>query len=906
MNTKANLIIAKGKIITANTKYCKYNNSTHKYDITFSNNKTFTYNYLDVKWLTNPQILDPKDFKISFEGKELYNISEIYVFNEFWHIIFNNGYETDYLENELKITKSIICNKKVKDVLNYLFCCSGLSSIKSQNGENLLTKQYKTITYLSEDTALVAYLEPEKHDKLFLNNNITPIFPFGCNQSQIKAVKNALENKISIIEGPPGTGKTQTILNIIANLLLHNKTVQVVSNNNTAIKNILEKLEKYNLDFIVALLGNDNNKSEFIKSQNSLYPDFDSWTNDFYDKDIIWSDIQTKFQELNNIFSCQERIAIAKQELSKIKTEWHYFSEYLNEKEKSDIHLAIKIKSSAKIMQLWQETQFIAEKYNNFPFFFKLKCRFIYGIKDSSFYKKGISEIITILQTYFYKFKIEELTNEVADLEKNLENKNANLLLKSFTELSMKLLRNTVYQKYKNKTNRKIFNKDDLWKNYEEVQNEYPIILSTTFSSRCSLNKKANFDYVIMDEASQVDIATGALAISNVNNAVIVGDTKQLPNVMTESDVKKAELLFRKFEISPNYNIAHYSFLQSICNVIPTAPRTLLKEHYRCHPKIINFCNQKFYNNELIIMTKDNGEKDVLSVIKSVKGDHARGHYNQRQIDIINEEVLPELNYSSDEIGIIAPYNDQVNEISKQITDKEIVVATVHKFQGREKDAIILTTVDNEISDFVDDPYLLNVAISRAKNKLCLVTTGNKISKDSNICDLINYIEYQNFTVSNSKIYSVFDYLYSQYTTERLLYLKNHNKISEYDSENLMYSLIIDTIESMQKPEIGVICHQPLNMIIRDICLLNEKEYKYAMNRATHIDFLLYNRISQKIILAIEVDGYYYHKVGTEQFERDKLKNSILDKYNIPYIRFFTNGSREKDKLTAKLQELMK
>lgn len=42
-----------------------------------------------------------------------------------------------------------------------------------------------------------------------------------------------------------------------------------------------------------------------------------------------------------------------------------------------------------------------------------------------------------------------------------------------------------------------------------------------------------------MDESSQVDIATGALAISNANNAVIVGDTKQLPNVMTKSDIKK-------------------------------------------------------------------------------------------------------------------------------------------------------------------------------------------------------------------------------------------------------------------------------------------------------------------------------------------------------------------------------
>ena len=46
------------------------------------------------------------------------------------------------------------------------------------------------------------------------------------------AVEMAITNKISVIKGPPGTGKTQTILNIIATAIINNKTVAVVSNNN--------------------------------------------------------------------------------------------------------------------------------------------------------------------------------------------------------------------------------------------------------------------------------------------------------------------------------------------------------------------------------------------------------------------------------------------------------------------------------------------------------------------------------------------------------------------------------------------------------------------------------------------------------------------------------------------------
>lgn len=60
---------------------------------------------------------------------------------------------------------------------------------------------------------------------------------------------------------------------------------------------------------------------------------------------------------------------------------------------------------------------------------------------------------------------------------------------------------------------------------------------------------------------------------------------------------------------------------------------------------------------------------------------------------------------------------------------------------------IILSTVDNEISEFTDNPNRLNVAISRAINQLILVVNGNESEKDSNIADLIRYIDYNNFSV---------------------------------------------------------------------------------------------------------------------------------------------------------------
>ena len=151
------------------------------------------------------------------------------------------------------------------------------------------------------------------------------------------------------------------------------------------------------------------------------------------------------------------------------------------------------------------------------------------------------------------------------------------------------------------------------------------------------------YDYLIMDEASQVDIATGALALSCARNVVIVGDTKQLPNVVTENTRNKANFIFESYHLNEGYRFTK-SFLQSVLEVMPNVTQTLLREHYRCHPKIINFCNQKFYRGELIIMTEDKGEKDVLSVIKTVPGNHERNHYSQRQIDVIKDEIIPKFN----------------------------------------------------------------------------------------------------------------------------------------------------------------------------------------------------------------------------------------------------------------------
>ncbi len=877
--------------------------------------------------------IDPLSVRITNKyGKVLFNIKAIQVFKDkftcHYLIDYTNGESRRYEQNQLKFEFSCLGDEKSGNCFKYfkriaentkLYYDKKDKDNKDNNNQDednktnkerkaILAETYKKIEFVGEYSALALYFNPDKY-KPATYSKCNPIFPFGGNLSQFQAVRNALANQISVIQGPPGTGKTQTILNIISNLLIQGKNVQVVSNNNSAIDNVLQKMSssEYNLGFLVALLGKNSNKNAFIENQTAKYPDMSTWKLD--NKETIREKINENEMLLSDIFKKQQDIAKLKQELKDTKLELRYFDDYCNKtgntgyKENfKHFHHPI---SSERLMRLWQKLDDITQRGKRFSLFAKLQSIFIIGMENWKICNNDISKVIICLQKFFYQAKILELTNQISAIESKLKSVDSTVKIEELTELSLKYLHGSLFDKYGKSPIRRKFEINDLFSKYRDFIDEYPVILSTTFSSRNSLNKDMVYDYVIMDEASQADVVTGALALSNARNAVIVGDVKQLTNIVDDNMVEKANEIAESFNIDSAYSYTDNNFLESICKVLPTAPQTLLREHYRCHPKIIGFCNNKFYNNELIIMTQDKDEKDIMSVYETAQGKLADKNANDRQAEIISSEVLKKLSgYDAGSIGIIAPYNNQIKAIKDKVSPKykNIEVATVHKFQGREKDIIILSTVDDVVNDFSDGPELINVAVSRAKKRFVLIVSGNKQPAGSNVSDLIAYIKYNNMQIIYSKIYSVFDFLFTEYTLSRLAFLKKHKRVSEYDSENLMFGTITDVVSKHKNTIMNVFIHYPLYLLIRDTSFLSPEEFKYAMNPNTHLDFLISKKIGNAPILAIEVDGISYHKKDTVQYQRDKMKNHILETYGIPYLRFPTNGSMEKQKLEAALK----
>jgi len=900
---------ATNKIIVVNGKdktdsIVSYQFRGSKCDVIYnSSSRVYSYNSNNIRILSLKQIINPDDVIFKYKGKTITNIIKIHNFSEFYRIIRANKKDLSCKQTDVQISQNCLANAQCRELYQYFKDTAAAISLKTENGINILKRQYEKITTVEEEAVLSRYLNP--NIPIEQRTLTTPlIYPFGLNQSQKIAVENAFSSQISIIQGPPGTGKTQTILNVVANVVRNGKSVAVVSNNNSATLNVAEKLEKHGLSFLTAFLGSSKNKNEFLENQSGTYPNMLSWKLDREEKNRIDKNIKQLSEELNIMLNSKNRIAEIDQELVALKSEQFYFKDYYSNKRNNRINIKqLSNLTSSKLLSLWLEYECNSDK--KIGLFKKLFFCIIFNKAALTLFSHIPEDAIPFVQDLYYKNKTSELQEEKKNLKSKLNEYHFDDKMRELREKSMMLFKAELADRYQWQQARHFFEKRDFWEKSDEFNKEYPVILSTTYSIKGTLSTEHIYDYIIVDEASQVDLATGVLAFSCAKNIIIVGDQQQLPNVLTAADIQTADAIWNRYNFDERYRFTTYSMLASATKIWSEAPSVLLREHYRCHPKIANFFNQKFYNGKLIIMTEDHNENDVLYMYRTVPGNHARGHMNQRQIDVIQHEILPILKGQGyQNIGIITPYRDQVAAIQRQLGN-DYEVATVHKFQGREKDAIVLASVDNVIGDFVDNPNLLNVAVSRAVKSLTVVISNSKENEKTNYGDLAKYIEYNNLKIVDSRIFSVFDLLYKGYYTQRKNYLKKHKRVSEYDSENIAYSVIEKILSLPEFSSIDCAMHASLATLIKDSSLMTEKEARYASNPLTHLDFLLFNKMNKRPVMAIEIDGVSYHTDGSIQAERDLMKNSILEKYALPLLRIRTNESDIENRITTSLREAL-
>lgn len=848
-------------------------------------------------------IIYDKPVSVDIAGKIVYcdkvpvkGVYQIIAFNEFAKLFFSSGNTKLVNRSDIKLVSDISQKSGIKNFIDYLKEIAVL--MPTEDGGNFLFNQLDKLSVL-EDCVLGKFLSGK-----LKKNNIEKeiIYPFDTNLSQRVAVKAALEEDLSIIQGPPGTGKTQTILNIVANYIAEGGSVAVVSGNNEATRNVKDKFEAAGFGYLNAFLGNAKNVETFFEGEHTAVK--------IDEKLVIGNSVRYLRQTSNGV----ETYLKLSLEIAKIA---QLIDEYEVEKEINDAEYQIKERivpktlknkkyTSAKLLELASVLETLPDDKVT-EFFNRVRILFRFGIIRLKSIAQNKEDAIDYLKNKYYDVKILELNQAKTEKQNYIDSNSIAELLNTQKELSYDIFRYALQERYKVLNDCNLTTRNYRLK-FEAFTKRYPVVYSTTHAIRSCSGENYLYDCVIIDESSQVDLISAAIAFSMAKKVVLVGDEKQLPHVVKSQLVAKLNNIFNKYKLSDYFDYAKNSILSCVIKKEKKVISTLLNEHYRCDPQIIGFCNKRFYNGELVVRSTHNDGNGVTLISH---GSHfERERENEREVDIIEKEIIDEL--PANQTGIIAPYNNQIALLNSRFENRGCVIDTIHKFQGKEKDYIILSTVANKIKfyddeekiDFLNNPNLINVAISRAKKRLYILASEEVLNQEGSILrDLAKYYEYYCSETKKvkTKVYSVFDLMYEDYAPILEKTKKELLNISQYPSENIIATVINGICKSGECGALAFKFNYPLKYVLKLNTLTDPQDIKFVSNINTHCDFLIYNKLNKEIALVVEVDGSQ-HKEEI-QAARDRRKDRLLTDAGVKILRLTTTSIECKEKIVKMLSQ---
>lgn len=537
------------------------------------------------------------------------------------------------------------------------------------------------------------------------------IYDKKININQMRVLYNALKYPVTYVQGPPGTGKTQTIINVTLSAFYNDKTMLICSSNNKPVDGIVEKLQfKYRdeiVNFPYLRLGNFDDVKKATLRIKELY----NYSTNKTPKEELLNKIKVSTNEQNSklieLLNIQEKRVDIENCLESSKKLIKSFNSNSSKvidivKEKVE-QLKNDLKELPEITNEEITSLFIPlnENYHLSQFLFFKSLQYISKLK-----KPRYSELIGICN-------IEDDDTRATEFNKWTQN-------------------------------------DSNMKKLSEI---FPVIFSTNISSRRLGTPNYMFDLVVMDEAGQCNVATALLPIAKANSVLLVGDPNQLrPVIILEDQINKE--LMDKYNVPEKYDYKINSILDVMIENDNISKYILLKYHYRCGKKIIGFSNQRYYNNSLDISYVDaEGDLQVLNV----------KNQNVKQKNEAIDEANAIANYiernNIHDAYIITPFVNQKELLQTILKTKginDINCGTIHSIQGAEKNTIIFSTAlstktSKKTFEWIKDNYeLINVAITRAKNKLIIAADTEVIDKLSDKKDdLYNLIQYAK---SNGKL----------------------------------------------------------------------------------------------------------------------------------------------------------
>jgi ATP-dependent RNA/DNA helicase IGHMBP2 len=282
------------------------------------------------------------------------------------------------------------------------------------------------------------------------------------------------------------------------------------------------------------------------------------------------------------------------------------------------------------------------------------------------------------------------------------------------------------------------------------------VVLSTLTGASSKKLDGITFDLVIIDEAAQALEMACWIALLKGPRCVLAGDHLQLPPTIQSAEAEKKGMGKTLFE--------------RLTEAYGDQITSMLTIQYRMHELIMNWSSKELYNNKIkahssvadhmlydIEEVKRSSSTEPTIILIDTTGcdmeevkDEEESTMNEGEaaVSIAHAKLLVESGVRASDIGIITPYAAQVTCLkmmrNKDTKLKDLEISTVDGFQGREKEAIIISMVRSNSKKevgFLSDHRRMNVAVTRARRQCCLVCDVETVSNDKFLKRLVEYFE---------------------------------------------------------------------------------------------------------------------------------------------------------------------
>ena len=748
--------------------------------------------------------------------------------------------EMEYLENidqipefvKDLITENIHGNKNYSvDDCPYFICLQRNTNIN-------LEKEYEAIIdmYANDNVTIPIQAFFGELHSVKANSETLPIalIDRNVNLDQLLAIHNAINYPVAYIQGPPGTGKTTTIINTIITAFFNNKTVLFSSYNNHPIDGVIEKLTNlkyrgYTIPFPILRIASNDKIPETIKYIKNLL--------------ITTQNLSVFTDALNQ--NKQSQIERTRQLTELLQKH----EEQLDLKERRDLIEAMLSKNENMNLRLNLEGQ--------------QKNAITKRLKEIG----NITDEEALALLYFDHDKLMQFINftSVKYLKQLYEPE-----YKDFIEI-LKL------QDEKEQITR--FNKYvSVSENIIKLQKVFPVFCVPCISTQKIGEPKLYFDMTIMDEASQCNTAVSLVPIIRGKSLMLIGDPQQLNPVITLDPNINLELK-AKYNVNDSYDYIKNSIYKAFLANDSVSQETLLHNHYRCAKEIIEFNNKKYYNNQLNVKSRVMYDKPLMfcEVAENYSSDKNTA---PEEVETIIKYVK---NNPGKKIGIITPFKNQKDLIEHRLKEEhleqEINCGTVHAFQGDEKDEILFSlaltdhTHEKTYDWLKNNRELLNVAVSRAKEKLILISSNKELKRLHKKDEQDDLFELANYVQTNGE-YKVT----SRENSSRALGIKPYSSETE--------DAFLTTLNQALSVLIEDDSQYSVKREVQTSHLFEKLPSDCSFFFRASIDFVIYKkgfRNKEFPVLAIELDGPEHHD-DPKVMERDEKKKQICKDHGFTLI----------------------